>query len=159
MNLKFSFTDNWYNIKWWFKNQYLYSRQFLYIRSWDFSCLFYFMLIFFKVLHKSLKNGNEIEETLYPKLMNIERCICIIDNIIQGDYIKLAEERLNLKISNKPFELKKIENTNSYTMVENRTEEEIKNDTLILDFSHEIEQEEWNELWYIIKNNAKSWWD
>lgn len=53
--------ENWFdNIKWWFNNQYNFSKQFFYIRTWDFKCLEYFLLVFLKQLHNSMKNGHEV---------------------------------------------------------------------------------------------------
>lgn len=117
-------------------------------------------------LEKSQKSYlMEVDETRLPKEANMRRVIEIIKNINDNfDYIEKAEEELgelpHWDIIFEPCDDLKDEDGEPLSeLVDNRTDEEKKHSRKVYDRALELEQEEWNELWDILRKDAQSWWN
>ena len=122
--------------------------------------------------------GNEVEHSKMKKVLMIRRCSEIIKHIINNDFIELAESELGATLDTK-IEFIKNDDSDTYTMVDNSSEEVNKLNEEIFKKAHKLEEEYWNELWDIIKGNQnyknfdpnidfdeqfngtgmKNWWD
>lgn len=145
-----------YDIVRFFKNIYIFRKDLYQFQPWDYM----FNLKIFKTsleqLSKSLINGNEVDEYRFPKVKQVNRAIEILNNVIEDNYSEMAEKQLNMKLIFSDL----------FSDVDNRSDEEKANTATIMNLTHKLEEDEWNELWDIIKGydyengtGIKSWWD
>lgn len=121
--------------------------------DWDYVfclALFGFSL---RRLQKRLKNGMEIEETRMPKVQAIENVLCILDHIINSNYLELAQKELG------------CEYNISYPIGEEPKEVEDSNGK-ISNRSRVLEETEWKFLKDILfgddeikGSDMRGWWD
>lgn len=150
----------WYDIKHWFINQFIYRNTIINVRPWDFSYLFEFLLPFLIQLRDTMESGYEAEHSLQPKLKNIQTVIDILKHRQDSDYYdNMAEKVLGITRTNYPFETEKIEGKELWRLIDRRTDEEKKDDREIMLLSNQLEQNEWNEMWDIIKKDSQRWAD
>jgi hypothetical protein len=117
------------------------------------------------------EKGIEVAESRNQKVKAMKRALEILRNNREDNYIERAEKELG-ELTARPFEFKKIDDEHE-ELLDKRTPEEIKHDRRILKRSHELENNEWNELWEIFKGSKyskqydkdydgtdmRSWWD
>lgn len=147
------------NIKWFRKELWRY-------RVWDST---YSAMLFKRGLELNCKciekYGNEVSETKDKKVDMIKRVVLLLDNYINDKYIELVEKELEMKVDS------------SYIFTDNEPSEVTKNNTRIFNRVREMEEEQWEELWDIIKgreiepkegedpyfamdgSGLKGWWD
>lgn len=128
--------------------------------DWDWRTIIDVQKFQLERLLKSIKEGNEIDETRIPKEKDIERCLELINNLIEDNYA----ERCGYDSERHIMGFKPLPNGN-YEMVNNhpnpQTDEEL---SVIFKNSRELEKKEWDELWDIIKKGKEgewglnSWW-
>lgn len=105
------------------------------------------------------KKGNEIDEERLPKIKNMNRIVVLIDNYINDNYLKLAEKETGLKYKSN-FDLKKVKNAKDlFELVSNIPEEQNKINDIVYKKSLEIAEKEWNELFLLLKDGVRNWWD
>lgn len=160
MGSGFTYSDIWYNLKYGFKN----LKSFFWVvwryRPWDYT---YNLLLLKRGLEIYLKSpNNEIDEDRIPKENRIKRVIQIIDNLDKSPYVEMAEQELG-KICTKGFNFVELsekgdDGGNLYTMVSKSTPEMQEHNSLVYKRSYEIENEEWDELFDIIKSDGRGWW-
>jgi hypothetical protein len=85
---------------------------------------------------KYLEHGNEVEETRLPKIKDIKRSIELIDHYLKDDYA----ERCGWKHEGSIFDPPTEENSKA------------------LKESHKLQEEEWDELFTLLKK-MRGWWD
>ena len=138
------------------------------MRDWDYSLLLQMQKFQIKRLYNYIKKREmEVAETRVPKEKDMERCIEILNNLIEDNYIdKLG----GLNSYKYPFKFKKINNKDKekndlYEKVNHITEKEQEEDFEKIKKARKLEEEEWKELWDTIKNGKNSdfgmqgWWD
>lgn len=146
--------DLYYNTVWGIRNLRTHFKIVWKSRPWDFNYSPLEMLKFKlkellpQLVHEKLESRNK-------KIKDIKRCIEILDRQIEDDYIGVVG---GLHIEKYPFEFRPI-NEVSKTIVDRRTPEEIKEDGLTIGKAIHLEEREWDELWTIIKDGARGWWD
>jgi hypothetical protein len=136
------------------KNLYTFRKIIWGYRDWDYRYTLTTLKVTLIQLKKSIERGYEIEESKNKKINKINRAIEIIGNIENDDYIGLIEKKLNTKVIFRGFDFKQIENSDSYELVDNLTEEENKHNSDIYDQARILENEEWMELWNILKGTT-----
>ena len=171
--MKFKYEDSvlekivdffWYTCKLWkvkdaltigipnfFKNIYRFRRELYSHQWWD----YHFTL---QMLHRSLSimvdkletDGIEIDSHRLKKVAKIRRAIQIIKSKLDGDYIGRAESELG-EISSRPMGFEKIEDSNSYRLINEYTPEEKKHMDKVYARSKQLEEQEWKELWKIFE--------
>lgn len=135
------------------KNIWYFRKPLYQFRWWD----YHFTLTMFRYSLQSMVNGLErhgIEESTSKgkKIAAMKRAIEILEYVECDDFILLAEKELGHEfVSNVKFE--PIEGSTSYSMIDIATPEEQAMNRKILDRTHEIEKEAWEELWGILKGN------
>ena len=160
----FDLRDIWYNLKNGFSN----LRKFFWVvwkyRSWDFH---YNLEVFAKTIETYLEQSQyspamEIDDTRLPKERNMKSELELIKNQNAYNYIESAEKELGIKYPYKDTNFKEFIHENGekmFELVNNDTKEEREIINKLIKRSNEIEQEEWNELWDIIKSDAQGWWN
>ena len=124
------------------------------------------------------KYGNEIDESRLKKVAAMRRAVELIRNYNQDNYIEMAEKELG-EIVHHDWEFEDVEDKPGYvTLVDKDTEEEKIHNRKVFDRANEIEEQEWDELFTILKgqdtkkfdkdkdwykqfdgSGIKGWWD
>ena len=98
------------------------------------------------------KHGHEIEESRMKKVVKMRRLSYLIDVCVKDEFIDEAEKELGFKYVYYPFEFEEVlGNDKVYTLKQNETPEDKENNSKLLNRSHEIQKEYWEELCAIIK--------
>ena len=135
------------------KNIWYFRKPLYNFRWWD----YHFTLTMFRYGLQSMSDGLEqsgIEESISrsKKIIAMRRAIEILEYVECDDFILLAEKELGHEFVSK-VKFEPIEGSTSYSMVDIASPEEQEMNRKILDRTHEIEKELWEELWGIIKGN------
>lgn len=140
-----------YDIKWFFKNLKSFRKDIYRFRPWDWR----FNLDIFKTsleqtLEQLVTYGNEVPETLIPKIKDIKKAIIYLDVIANENYLEIAEINTGLKW------------ISTWHNGDLTKDQEINNEIIIIE-RNKIEKEYWDFLWDIIKGDStrglKGWWD
>jgi len=141
-----------YDIIRFFKNIIRFRKELLTFNKWDYT---YNLQIFKRSIELSAdyieKYSYEIDTNKIKKIQKMRRVIELINNHIDWNYKEIAEKELNYKsISNIKF-VSTDDNTNSVVMVDECSDDEKELNNKILLRSIDIEEEEWDELYKILK--------
>lgn len=123
---------------------------------WDYRFTLEMMYRSISIMEKGMHNGLEIPETRYKKIQKMQRLLELLDNQMNDKYIELAEKELGYEMVMKGFEFEEIDKTDSngeklYQLVDNETDEEKELNQKIFHKSRELEEEQWKEIWEILK--------
>lgn len=125
------------------KNIWFFRKQLWDFRAWDYS---YNLQLFARSLEATsdlLENyGNEVEKTRNKKVQKIKRAIYLLHRIKTDDYISDAEK-----------ELGELKNTDFFSRED--TNEERDHNRKVFARATELEEQECNELWEILKGQDK----
>ena len=98
------------------------------------------------------KHGHEVDESRLKKVAKMRRLSYLIDVCVKDEFIDEAEKELGFKYVYYPFEFEEVlGNDKVYTLKQNETPEDKENNSKLLNRSHEIQKEYWEELCAIIK--------
>jgi len=101
------------------------------------------------------KHGIEVDSSRMKKVEKMKRACQLMENIIDGNFIEQAEKELGELILH-DWEFEDVPDKPGYSqLIDNETEEERLHNKKIFDRSHEIEEEQWNELWDIIRGQDR----
>jgi hypothetical protein len=129
-----------YKIPMFFENVWYFRKELWRFRSWDYT---FNLMMLSKSLEKTAHtlefHGYEIEETKNKKVEKIKRVIEIINSLNESNYINRAEEQLG--------ELRGL----GFWEDREDTPEEKEHNKKVFDLSSKIEEEEWTELFDILK--------
>jgi hypothetical protein len=97
------------------------------------------------------KRGNEVDEPRLKKVAAMRRAIELIQNYNEDNYIDSAEKELGeLMLHDWKFE--PVPDKPGYSqLVDSDTDEEKEHNKKVFDRAHEIEEQEWDELFIILK--------
>ena len=141
-----------YKIPMFFKNVWFFRKELWRFRTWDYT----FNLSLLKRSIEGLADtiefkGWEIDGPRMKKVAKMKRAIQILDNIENHPYIEMAEEKLG-KLSKWRIEFAPLpDNPEMYELVETETEIEKNHRRAVYDLSNKLEEQEWNELWTILR--------
>ena len=165
MGAGFSLSDVWYNLMYGLKN----LKRFFWIvwryRAWDYT---YNLQLLKRGLEVYLTFPNyEIDKDRIPKENDIKRSIEIINNLSSDEmpYIHMAEKELGeMKHYDKSFEFREIEkkdeNGDAFSeMIDLRDKVDQDHAHDIYRRADDIEGEEWDELFDLMKSKGRGWWN
>ena len=141
-----------YGIPRFFKNVWRFKSELYDFYPWDYS---YNLSIFRRSLEITAddleKNGMEVSESRLKKVEKIRRAIVLLNNARGNSHIEMAEKELgNLFLLDWNFE--EVPDSNgSMRLIDNETPEQKEHNSKVFARSNEIEEEEWNELFEILK--------
>jgi hypothetical protein len=140
-----------YKLPQFFKNVWFFRKQLWGFRSWDYS---YNLQFFGRTLEKTVNTieyyGHEVDESRMKKVEKMKRVIELINNIRTDSYIEKAEKEIGeLKHVNFDFE-PTVDNPELFQLVESDIDEREHN-RKVYELSDEIEAQEWEELFSILK--------
>lgn len=105
------------------------------------------------------KHGNEIDESRLKKVAAMRRAIELIRNYNQDNYIEMAEKELG-EVIHQEWEFESVEDMPGYSrLVDKETEEEKIHNRKVFDRAREIGEQEWDELFRILKGQDTSKFD
>jgi len=97
------------------------------------------------------KYGNEVDGTRLKKVAAMRRAIELIKNYNEDNYIQMAEKELG-ELVHHDWEFEPVEDKPGYSrLVDKDTDEEKIHNRKVFERAHEIEEQEWNELFKILK--------
>jgi hypothetical protein len=141
-----------YGIPRFFKNVWRFKSELYDFYPWDYS---YNLSIFRRSLEITAddleKNGMEVSESRLKKVEKIRRAIELLNNVRGNSHIEAAEKELgNLFLSDWNFE-EVPDSEGSFRLIDSETPEQKEHNSKVFARSNEIEEEEWNELFEILK--------
>lgn len=129
-----------YKLPMFFKNIWYFRKELWRFRGWDYT---FNLEIFGRSLEKSVHTlefyGHEIDLTRLKKVEKMKRVIQIIKNVNDSNYVSMAEA-----------ELGELKNTDFWFDKED-TPEEKEHNKKVFDRSTELEKQDFEELWKILK--------
>lgn len=176
-----------YKIPYFFKNIYKFRHVLWEHRWWDYRFTLTTLRTSLEIMEKGMHGGLEVRESRDKKIAKMQRAIQILKNIEDDNYIQIAEAELG-EIIHHDWEFEETEETidnplgekheKTYRLVDKDTDEEKEHNRKVFDRTHELEEQEWNELCQIIKGQditsfdkdkdfykqfdgtgLRSWWD
>jgi hypothetical protein len=169
-----------YDIPRFIKNIWKFKKALWGYRWWDNHGVLVFMEIgLFDMANSVEERGNEVEESRFKKVAAMRRVVQLIKNYNEHNYIEQAEKELGPLF---PFEFNfepLPDDPEHFQVIDNLTKEQKEHETKVFDRAHEIEEQEWNELFQILKgkydeydeskhgewddwfdgSGLKGWWD
>jgi hypothetical protein len=96
--------------------------------------------------------GHEVDESRMKKVEKMKRLSYLIDVCVNDSFIEEAEKELGIEMILHEWEFIPVEGReDSYELLDKDTPEEKEHNRKILERSHQIQKEYWEELCYIIK--------
>jgi len=130
-----------YKIPSFFRNLWYFRKELWEFRGWDYN--FNLRLLsrsLQKTAHIMEYHGQEVEIYRMRKVNKIKRVVEILESIRESVYIDRAEK-----------ELGEIKNLDGWRMDREDTHEERQHNRKVFELARKIEDDEWNELWDILK--------
>jgi hypothetical protein len=122
-----------------FKNIYLFRKELYKHRWWDYSFTLMMLKRSLEIQVNGMENkGIEVRESLDKKIVKMKRVINIIENRDDINCLELAEEKLG-PIYDWDFS------------ADNLNEEEKAHNKKVYALAHELEKQQWKELWRILE--------
>jgi hypothetical protein len=144
-----------FDLKWYFKNMIHYHKIVSKMRNWDFAYVLDMLSFTLTDLKKCLENGHEVDEYRIPKVKRIERVLELITNVREDNYYFRCGYTPDWN-----FKFEKIEGDDNNYLVKDSpskySDEEFKNIQLK---ARELEDKEMEELFSILRDDLKGWWD
>lgn len=131
------------------KNIWFFRKNLWEFRGWDYS---FNLSLLAKSLEKTsdvLRNGHEVEITRLKKVEKIQRVIKIINDMRESTYISRAETELGELVLH-DWDFQEVEGA-GYQMLDKETPEEKEHNRKVFERAREIEKDEFEELWLILK--------
>lgn len=146
-----------YDIKNFLKNVWHFRKGLWNYRWWDYRFTLEMLQLSITGMYPKLeKYGNEIDETRLKKVNKMIRASILIQNFIDDNFIEQAEKELGEMIHH-DWEFEDIPDQPGYSrLVDKETPEEKKHNKKVLARAYDIEEEQWAELWSIMKGSKSS---
>lgn len=146
-----------------FKNIWMFRKPLCEFKWWDNYTLLHFMKIGISDMANGIETkGSEVNETRMVKIAKMRRAIQILSNELDDSYIELAQKDCGELVHSEFKFVPLPDNYELFTLEDNLSEEESKHNSKVFEYSHKLENDEWNELFEILKDTntgLKSWWD
>jgi hypothetical protein len=155
-----------------FKNIWRFRKELYRHQWWDYHYTLQMLYRSLSIMVVKLeKNGYEVDESRLKKVEKIYRVLELLKHKLDDDYLERAEKVLG-EINWKPIEFKLLNDSDElYEMVDNDTPTEKEHISKVFKYSQELENEEWIEIWEILKgkefttieefdgSDMRGWWD
>lgn len=140
-----------YDIPRLFKNIWLFRKVLWNYRWWDYRYSLEAFRTSLEIMEKGMHGGLEVFKSRNKKIKKMQRVIQLIKNVEEDNYIAAAEAELG-EIFHHPLEFEDVPDLPGYfQLVDKNTEEENAHNRKVYDRADEIEKEEWDELFAILK--------
>lgn len=124
---------------------------------WDYSGSLEFLLISLTHMSDNIeKHGSEVTESRLKKVGKMRRAVQLIKNYKEDLYLEMAEKELG-EIFYYDIEFEPVPDKPGFTqMIDKDTPEEKEHNMKVYKRAREIEKQEWNELFQILKGQDYS---
>jgi hypothetical protein len=144
--------DVWY----FFSNIWKFRKELYEHRWWDYHFTLQMLYRSISIMEKGMQNGLEVRETRDKKIQKMQRLLYLLENKIDDKYIDIAEKELGYDLVLHDWKFKEIDRLDSdreplYELIDKDTPEEKEKNNKIFDKAREIEEQQWNEIWEILK--------
>ncbi len=141
-----------YNLPYFIRNIWYFRKELWQHRPWDYQ---YSLMMFRRSLeslgHTIEVYGNEVEESRLKKVAKIKRAVELLNRVREDYYIEDAEKELG-ELVRYDWEFEPVPgNENFQQLVDKESPEEKDHNRRVYKRAEEIEEQEWEELWSIIK--------
>lgn len=140
-----------YKLPMFFKNVWFFRKELWKFRSWDYS---FNLMMLRRSLEKTVNTiefyGMEVDESRMKKVEKMKRVIELLSHIREDSYLELAEKELG-QIRDYDLEFTPVEGGEGYELLDTQDPEDKAHNRRVFDRAHEIEEQEWNEIWTILK--------
>ena len=136
-----------------FKNLWKFRKALWNHHWWDYSGTLHFIEIAISDISKNVKEkGIEVEHSRMKKVDKMNRVVEIIKNIRECRYFDIVEVEMGRKYNSKRFEFVPCEDkADYYELIDYDTDEEKEFNNKYFSRVTELEEQEWAELWEILK--------
>lgn len=140
-----------YKLPQFFKNIWFFRKELWVFRSWDYS---FNLMMLRRSLEKTVDtieyHGHEVDISRMKKVEKMKRVIELLGHIREDDYIEMAEKEIG-KLKDYDLEFEPIEGGEGYELLDTQTPEDKAHNKKVYERAREIEEQEWNEIWTILK--------
>ena len=139
------------------KNVWHFKRELWDYRWWDYRFTLQMIQASIKGMYPNFERyGIEIDETRIKKVDKMIRACLLLENFIEDNFLYQAEKQVG-ELFRREWEFEEVPDKPGYSqLVDNLTDEEKAHNRKVYDRANEIEEEQWNELWEIIRGqNSK----
>lgn len=145
-------------------NVWVFRKELYQHRWWDYHFTLQMLYRSISIMEKGMHNGLEIRISRDKKILKMQRLLELLDNNIKDNYIELAEKELGYELVHNEIVFEEINETDDtdqklYQLVDTDTESEKKLNNAIYNRVIEIEEEQWLEIWKILKGQSKEEFD
>lgn len=118
--------------------------------NWDYSGVLYFLKISISDIAKYIEeDGIEVDHSRLKKVEKMKRVVQILDNISEYKYFDIVELELGRRFISW-FSTKEIDDEN-FELSSDDSDEQKEFNLKFFNRVTELEEQEWNELWEILK--------
>jgi len=140
-----------YDIPLFFKNVWRFRKELYNHQWWDYRYTLEMLHRSLVIMEAKMHAGMEIRETRHKKIAKMQRAIQILKNIIDDNYIEMAEAELG-KLVMHDWEFEDVPDRPGYSkLVDNETASEKRHNRKVFNRARKLEAMEWNELWKIFE--------
>jgi hypothetical protein len=146
-----------YDLPRFFKNVWKFRKALWNHYWWDHHAILQFLEIGFDHMAINIEeHGNEVDESRLKKVRAMKRAVELIRNYNQDLYIDMAESELG-EIIHRDWEFEDVEDSPGFSRLKDtQTQEQKEHNSRVYARSREIQEDEWNELWSLIKGQDHS---
>lgn len=138
-----------YNLPWFLKNIFFFRRELWSFRPWGWHDNLRLLKRSLEATEVCVRNG--ISADREKTADEIKECINLLNNLSEENHIDQAEKILNItSLGNFDF----IE-TDKGTQMKPLTEQEIK----VYELADKLEEDQWSEVFHLMKYKMRSWWN
>lgn len=137
-----------YDIPLFFKNIWRFRKELYNHQWWDYRYTLEMLHRSLVIMEAKMHAGIEVRESRDKKIAKMQRAIQILKNIIDDNYIEMAEAELGEMVYHE-IEFEKV--GDNFKLVDKDTPEEKEHKRKVYSRASEIEEQEWKELWRIFE--------
>ena len=159
-----------YDIPLFFKNVWRFRKELYNHQWWDYRYTLEMLYRSLSIMVVKLeKDGIEEDNSRGKKVQKIKRALELLKHRLDDDYVDRAQVELG-EIYSSPFEFEKTEE-GTYRLIDDETPTQKKHNRKVFKRAHQIEENEWKEMWDIFKgkkfttmvdydgSDMRGWWD
>ena len=140
-----------YDIPLFFKNVWRFRKELYNHQWWDYRYTLEMLHRSLVIMEAKMHAGIEMRESRDKKIAKMQRAIQILKNIIDDNYVEMAEAELG-KLVMHDWEFEDVPDRPGYSkLVDNETASEKRHNRKVFNRARKLEAMEWNELWKIFE--------
>lgn len=141
---------SWYDAKYAIKNLWRYRKIVANHRDWDSQYILNMIEFQLGYLRNTIAEGNEVEESRTEKIANMDRCLQLLKNVREDEYMTRCGYKHDERAFDEIF-IPSLDNPEVFSMSSNpnHTEDELEE---IIKQANDLQEKEWQELLTLAKD-------